>query len=140
MIELLEREGRGKARNTDTNDTVKVIQGMLTAEGINLASPEGKEITASLLRQATVQAGVARSSDWLRTCLAKDLIDTIEAIGLTIDEHGDIRIPLRWRRPSDAALNRFRLPRLAHRLADMYADHARDRGHLKSRYSAGMMD
>ena len=126
MIGITDTEKYGQATSNDTDRIVHVIHATLTAEGINVASPEGQEITASLLRRVRTGAGVTPTRVWIRSRLAQDLIDTVEWIGLVIDEYGHISIPPRWRRPSDATLDQFRLPRLAHRLADGYARQTRD--------------
>jgi len=105
----------------------QLIKEAMIDEGINVMSPEGQEIAASLLRQATLRAGGTVSRSWLRSRMAKEVIDAVEWIGLVIDEHGTIRIPGHWRRPNDALLNRFRLPRLAHRLANSYANRTQAR-------------
>src|SRR5579885_1246841 len=97
------------------------IRGTIVEAGINPESPARKEITASLLQKATILAGVTRSHSWVRSCMTKDLVDAARWVGLNVDEAGRLSIPDHWRRPDDATLERFRLPRLAHWLADRCA-------------------
>jgi hypothetical protein len=85
LIGITDTEKYEPATSNDTDRIVHVIHATLTAEGINVASPEGQEITASLLRRVRTGAGVTPTRVWIRSRLAQDLIDTVEWIGLVID-------------------------------------------------------
>ena len=117
-----------RTRLDDGGSIEQLIQKSLSEEGISVASPEGREIAASILRHASLNAsmiktsGVTNARAWVRNRMAKDIVEAAEWIGLVVDEFGSIWIPPHWQRPSDSNLDKFRLPRLAHLLANGYAN------------------
>ena len=117
-----------RTRVNDGESIEQLVQQALNDEGINVASPEGREIASSILRHASLHVGMVKTTEntsartWVRNRMAKDIVETAEWIGLIVDEFGYIWIPPHWQRPSDSILSQFRLPRLAHLLANGYAN------------------